>query len=159
MRNGWRSGKTVFKTFFKMGQPRPLFRLYFRSFQAKNTIFTTSQCEKCHDHPIYGAGIRTNDLFNVGRLPWPLDQGSRPGKDCYSASYIWTSVWPIDNNQNCCASVWPDLAKFHHFGKIVKILGNILSINWHSIEIVLNFLLVTTSAVNYSHSIWHHILP
>ena len=26
-------------------------------------------------------------------------------------------------------SVLPDLAKFHHFGKIVKVLGNILSVN------------------------------
>ena len=29
-------------------------------------------------HPIYGAGIRTHDLWNVSLFPQPLDQGSRP---------------------------------------------------------------------------------
>ena len=29
-----------------MGQPRPLFRFYLRSFQTINTIFTTNQCER-----------------------------------------------------------------------------------------------------------------
>ena len=29
-------------------------------------------------HPVYGAGIRTHDLSNMSRLPFPLDLGSRP---------------------------------------------------------------------------------
>ena len=46
-----------------------LFFVYFRSFQTNNTIFTTNQCEKCHVHPVSGAGIRTHDLWNVSLLP------------------------------------------------------------------------------------------
>ena len=41
-------------------------------------IFTTNKWEKCHVHPVYGAGIRTHDLWNMSLLPKPLDQGSRP---------------------------------------------------------------------------------
>ena len=48
--------------FKKMGQPRPLFRL----FQTNNTIFTTYQCEKCPNvHPVYGAGMNTHDRVNM----------------------------------------------------------------------------------------------
>ena len=36
-----------------MGQTG-LFFVYFWSFQTKNTILTTNQCEKCHVHPVYG---------------------------------------------------------------------------------------------------------
>ena len=46
-----------------------LFFVYFRSFQTNNTIFTTNECEKCHVHPVSGAGIRTHDLWNVSLLP------------------------------------------------------------------------------------------
>ena len=54
--------------FYKMGRPG-LFFVYFRSFQTNIiTIFTTDQCEKCHVHPVYGAGIRTHDLRNVSLL-------------------------------------------------------------------------------------------
>ena len=63
---------------FKMGQPGP-FSVYFRSFQTNIiTIFTTNQREKCHVHPVYGAGIRTQDLSNMRHLPKPLDQSSSP---------------------------------------------------------------------------------
>ena len=41
--------------FLKMGQPRPLFRL-FSSFQTNITIFTTNKCEKCP------SSIRRQDL-------------------------------------------------------------------------------------------------
>ena len=41
------------------------------------TIFTTNICGK-NVHPVYGAGIRTHDLWNVSLFPLPLDQGSRP---------------------------------------------------------------------------------
>ena len=46
-----------------------LFFVYFRSFQTNNTFFTTNECEKCHVHPVSGAGIRTHDLWNVSLLP------------------------------------------------------------------------------------------
>ena len=46
-----------------------LFFVYFWSFQTNNTIFTTNQCEKCHVHPVSGAGIRTQHLWNVSLLP------------------------------------------------------------------------------------------
>ena len=39
-------GKTVLFKKKKMGQPRPLFRL-FLSFQTNITILTTNKCEKC----------------------------------------------------------------------------------------------------------------
>ena len=35
------------QTFFKMGQPRPLFIVYFRSFKTNITIFTTINVKKC----------------------------------------------------------------------------------------------------------------
>ena len=53
---------------FFMVQPTPLFRL-FLSFQTNITILTTNQCEKCHVHPLSGAGIQTHDLWNVSLLP------------------------------------------------------------------------------------------
>ena len=61
-----------------MGQPRPLFNI-FSSFQKYITNFTTNRylCEK-NVHPVYGAGIRTHDLWNMSLLPLPLDEGSRP---------------------------------------------------------------------------------
>ena len=49
--------------------PGLFFVFYFRSFQTNNTIFTTNECEKCHVHPVSGAGIRTHDLWNVSLLP------------------------------------------------------------------------------------------
>ena len=36
----------ILNLFLKMGQPRPLFRFIFRSFQTNITIFTTNICEK-----------------------------------------------------------------------------------------------------------------
>ena len=61
-------GRYLHILFFKKGHPRPLFNL-FSSFQTNITIFTTNICEKCHDHPVYGAGIRTHDLRNTSLLP------------------------------------------------------------------------------------------
>ena len=57
------------KLFFKKWANPDLFFIYFQSFQTKCTIFTTNQCEKCQVHPVYGAGIQTNDLSNLSRLP------------------------------------------------------------------------------------------
>ena len=48
--------------FFKMDNSRPLFRL-FSSFQPN----ITNKCENLH--PVYGAGIRTQDLRNMSLLP------------------------------------------------------------------------------------------
>ena len=62
----------------KMGQYRPLFRLFSVFFKQIIHFFTTNQCEKCHVHPVYDAGIRTHDLRNLSFLPQPLDQGSSP---------------------------------------------------------------------------------
>ena len=53
---------------FKWANPGLVF-VYFCIFQTNNTIFTTNQCENCHVHPVYGAGIQTHDLSNVSRLP------------------------------------------------------------------------------------------
>ena len=33
------------------------------------TILTTNICEKCYDHPVYGARIRIHDLQNMSVLP------------------------------------------------------------------------------------------
>ena len=66
-----------------MDQPRPLFSL-FSVFQTDNTIFNN----KCHIHPVYGAGIRTHNLSNLSHLPYPLDQGSHPGSDTLSVAKL-----------------------------------------------------------------------
>ena len=45
-----------------------LFFFYFRSFQTNIiAIFTTNICENVH--PVYGAGIRNHDLWNVSLFP------------------------------------------------------------------------------------------
>ena len=49
--------------FKKMGQPRPLFRL-FSVFSNKHYNFYNKYMWK-NVHPVYGAGIRTHDLRNV----------------------------------------------------------------------------------------------
>ena len=59
----------------KYGPYPTSFSIYFRSFQANSTFFSTSICEKVR--PVSGAGIRTDDLLNTS---WPLDQGSHPKK-------------------------------------------------------------------------------
>ena len=53
--------------FLKNGPTRPLFRFYFQSFQTNKTIFTTNICENVH--PVYGARIRTHNLWNVSLFP------------------------------------------------------------------------------------------
>ena len=56
--------------FFKKKWANPgLFFVYFWSFQTNNIIFTTNQCEKCHVHSVYGAGIQTHDFWNMSLLP------------------------------------------------------------------------------------------
>ena len=56
-----------------MGQPQALIRL-FSVFSNKQYNLYKNQCEKCHVHLVYGAGIQTHHLSNMSRLPLPLDQ-------------------------------------------------------------------------------------
>ena len=67
-----------------MVQPRPLFRL-----------FSVQRAQKYvkNIHTVCGAGIQTHDLSNMSRIPWPLDQGSRPqGSSC--ACDFGDDLWP-----------------------------------------------------------------
>ena len=41
-------------------------------------------------NPVYGAGIRTHNLYNMRFLPWSLDQGGRPAS--YLDSYVITTI-------------------------------------------------------------------
>ena len=66
----------TFLSFFYIGPTLASLFIYFRSFQTNITIFTTNICENVH--PVYGAGIRAHDLWNMSLLPLPLHQGSRP---------------------------------------------------------------------------------
>ena len=65
--------ESLFIFFFflkKMVQPRPLFRLFLVFF--KQTLLQFLQqinVKKCHVHPVYGAGIRTHNLWIVSLLP------------------------------------------------------------------------------------------
>ena len=53
------------------------FFIYFRHF--KHTLHILQQIGmRKNVHPVYGAGIRTHDLWNMSLLPKPLDLGSRP---------------------------------------------------------------------------------
>ena len=53
----------------KMGQPRPLFRLFsFGLFKQTSLQFYNKYMWK-NVHPVYGAGIRTHDLQNVSLFP------------------------------------------------------------------------------------------
>ena len=54
-----------------MGHPRSLFHL-FSSFQTNITIL--QQIHLKNVHPVYSAGIWTNDLWNMSLLPQPQDQ-------------------------------------------------------------------------------------
>ena len=58
-----------------MGHPWPLFHL-FSSLQ--KTLQFLQQINVKNIHPVYGAKIQTQDLWNMSLLPLPLDQGSRP---------------------------------------------------------------------------------
>ena len=67
-----RSGHTAqnrkFTVFLKkMGQPRPLFHL-FTVFSNKHYNFYNKYMWK-NVHPVYGAGIRTHNLWNMSLLP------------------------------------------------------------------------------------------
>ena len=50
-----------------MAQLRPLFRLFSAFF--KQTIQILQQINVKNAHPVYGAGIRTHDLWNMSRHP------------------------------------------------------------------------------------------
>ena len=64
--------------FFKKNRPIPAsFSFIFGLFQTIQ-CFTANQCEKCHVHPVYSAGIRTHDHQNMNLLPKLLDLGPVP---------------------------------------------------------------------------------
>ena len=70
------NGQSVFKN----GPTQASFSFIFGLFKQISLQFLQQiNVEKCHVHPVNGAGNRTHDLLNMSRLPWPLDQqGSRP---------------------------------------------------------------------------------
>ena len=70
---------SFFSFFKKMGQSRPLIRL-FSVFSNKYHYNFYNRYMWKNVHPVYGAGIQTHDLRNVSLFPLPLDQGSRPCK-------------------------------------------------------------------------------
>ena len=57
------------KDIFLNGPNPASFSFILGLFQTNNTIFTTNKYEKCHVHPVSGAGIGTHDLWNVSLLP------------------------------------------------------------------------------------------
>ena len=59
-----------------MGQPRPLFRLFFGLFIQTKQFLQQKYVKSIH--PVYGTGIQTHVLQNVNLFPQPLDQGSGP---------------------------------------------------------------------------------
>ena len=65
----------ILRPFFKNGPSSASFAFIF-VFSANITILTKIYAEKCFVHPVYGAGIQTNNLQNMS-LNLPLDQGSR----------------------------------------------------------------------------------
>ena len=67
---------SCYKSFFKKWAIYGLF-LFICIFSNKHYIFL-QQINVKNIHPVYGAGIRTNDLWSMSLLPLPLDQGSRP---------------------------------------------------------------------------------
>ena len=56
----------IFKSFLKLGQPRPPFLFVFLNIHFN---FYNNKCEKCHVHPVYGARIWTHDLWKMNLLP------------------------------------------------------------------------------------------
>ena len=60
------TGMTGAIFFNKMGHPWPLFHL-FLSFQTNITIL--QQINVKNVHPVYGAGIRTHQLWNISLPP------------------------------------------------------------------------------------------
>ena len=85
---------TVSVVFFKMGQSRPLFRLFSVFFKKTSIQFCNKLMWK-NVHPVYGPGIRTHDLHNMSLLPLPLDQGSRPTLSVVNAVFWgWETRFP-----------------------------------------------------------------
>ena len=62
------STTNLITVFLKMGQPRPLFRL-FLVFSNKHYKFLQQKYMWKNVHPVYDAGIRTHDFWNVSLLP------------------------------------------------------------------------------------------
>ena len=60
-----------------MGQPRLLLLFIFGLFKQTSLQFLQKYVKNVIQ--VYGAGIRTHDLWNMIPLPLPPDQGSRQG--------------------------------------------------------------------------------
>ena len=61
-------GQVLALFFFKMGQPRPLLWFIFGIFKQTSLQFLQQMYVK-NVHPVYCAGIQTNNLRNVSLLP------------------------------------------------------------------------------------------
>ena len=46
-----------------------VFFIYFRLFKQTLQFLQQTYVKKCHDHPVFGAGIRTYDLWNTSTRP------------------------------------------------------------------------------------------
>ena len=74
-------------TFLKNGPNPASFLFIFGLFQTNNTIFTINQCEKCHLHPVSGAGIRTHELDALFSKEFTLLAGQ--SRISYSLAIYW----------------------------------------------------------------------
>ena len=52
-----------------MGQPRPLFRLFSVFFKQTIKFLQQINVKKCHVHPVYDTGIRTQDTLKHESSP------------------------------------------------------------------------------------------
>ena len=102
-----------------MGQPG-IFLFIFGLFQTNTNILTTNQCEKCHLHQIYGAGIRTDDLY-------PNDKSFRPK----TVEYLSTSLIPSKCNAKPQVSL--TAPNGDHFARVsLMVLDNFFGCNRQS---------------------------
>ena len=94
--------------------------------------------------------------------------------DCEQAENIWQPVCCIWKEfLVSCDSVWPDLAKFRHFGKILKVFGQFLKSwfpSWQNVEpiwqrfyafgqsyIVTNGQILNNNPAIWSHCVWNEL--
>ena len=142
-----------------MGQSRPLF-VYFWSFQTNISIFTTNICEKCP------SSIRCQDLNPqpLERESLPITTPAQPMASLWLLNFskVMSGILVPDHHFNtgiriylgliqslranriiisASTTVWPDLRKFRHFGKILShwaicwmvdlVFGKLLYLLWH----------------------------
>ena len=66
--------------------------------------------------------INVNTLISFCIYEMPKNWGDRFWTTCLTVGPM--RAFSLSTYQPCPNAVWPDLAKFHHFGKIFKVLGN-----------------------------------